>query len=188
MQILKEEIYERIRKVSEDLFYNTGYEGTTTRSIAAKVGISVSNLYLYYENKEAILAAVIEPYYDYINSRLKEFLVLEKREEDINEKLSEVVIDLITRDQRKFIILSDRCNGTRFEASKGMVVQIITRHMKALLNNTICDKDLIAYILASNLINAIIEMAKNYHDERQLKDSLKNLITYHTQGLRALVG
>lgn len=60
MQVLKEEIRKKILNAAENIFYQKGFRGATTRSIANEVGISVSNLYLYYENKEAIFYGVTD--------------------------------------------------------------------------------------------------------------------------------
>ncbi len=187
MQVLKEEIRERIIKVAEDLFYKEGFEGTTTRNIAANVGISVSNLYLYYENKEDIFSAVIEAFYQYLNSRFEELLVHNNKEDNISDKIYKLVWDFIVKDQRKFIILADKSRGTKYEYSKTVVTQELKKHICSLLPDTFNDKELMSFILSHNLIDGIVEIAKNYRDERRLADSLKHLIVYHAEGLKALL-
>lgn len=187
MQVLKDEIRENILKVAEDLFFKAGFEGTTTRNIAANVGISVSNLYLYYENKEAIFTAVIGPFHEYLNSRFEEFLGVKSNKDDINDKLSRLVRDCIVKDQQKFIILTNRSSGTKYEHSMNFAIQGLTKHICALMTDAFEDKELMAYILSNNLIGGMVEIAKNYRDERQVEDSMKHLITYHTEGLKALL-
>jgi AcrR family transcriptional regulator len=188
MQILKDEIRERILVIAEDLFYKMGYERTTTRSIAANVEISVSNLYLYYENKEDIFSAVIEPYYVYLNSRFEEILGFGNTEEDINDKLSRLMRELIVKDWKRFIILTDRSTGTKYECSKTMAIQGLKKHIYSLMTDAIIfDKESMSFILSNNLICGMVEIAKNYRDVRQLEDNLKHLVTYHTEGLKALL-
>ncbi|KAA9151167.1 TetR/AcrR family transcriptional regulator [Amycolatopsis acidicola] len=41
-------------------FYEQGFHGTAVRDIARRVGVTVPALYYYYENKEAILVALLE--------------------------------------------------------------------------------------------------------------------------------
>lgn len=188
MQKLKAEIRERIVNTAGDLFYERGFEKTTTRSIATHVGISVSNLYLYFENKEAVFSAVIDSYYVYLNSRYKELLGSKNTKEEIKDKLFRLVKDLIVKDWRKFILLIDKSNGTKYECSKNIAVQELKKHIDTIIaDSVICDKELISFVLSNNLINGIVEIAKNYQDERQLEDSLKHLITYHIEGLKALL-
>jgi hypothetical protein len=49
------------------------------------------------------------------------------------------------------------------------------------------DKKLVSYVLANNLINGIVEIAKSYTDESQLNNSIKHLVEYHTGGMEALL-
>lgn len=187
MQVLKDEISKQILVVAEDLFYKAGFEGTTTRTIATNVGISVSNLYLYYENKEAIFAAVIDPFYEYLNLRIQELLQFKNTKEDINNKLSIMLRNILINDRRKFIILADRSKGTKYEHAKVMAIRIITKHINSLLSDAMNDKKLVSYVLANNLINGIVEIAKSYTDESQLNNSIKHLVEYHTGGMEALL-
>lgn len=187
MQILKDEISKHILEVAEDLFYKVGFEDTTTRNIATNVGISVSNLYLYYENKEAIFAAVIDPFYEFISLKLQEFLELKSSKEDINNTLNSLSRLLIMKDRRKFIILIDGSKGTKYENSMNMTIKIISEHISSLLSDAMIDKELVSYVLAKNMINGIVELAKNFKDENQLDDNINYLIAYHLRGIEALL-
>ena len=51
---------ERILDAAEQVFADSGYEGTTLREIAAKVGIREPSLYGHFANKDAIYEAVID--------------------------------------------------------------------------------------------------------------------------------
>ena len=186
MQVLKDEIRDNILRVAEDLFYEKGFEEATTRGIAALVGISVSNLYLYYENKEALFSAVVDPFHQYINLRLSKFLERKNPEEDISERICELVMDFVVKDHRKFILLADKSRGTKYEDAKMKAVRILQGHIKSMLSKVIYDKELMSFIFANNLISGIIEIARNYRDEIQCEDSLMSLITYHINGSKAL--
>ncbi|SHH07528.1 transcriptional regulator, TetR family [Jatrophihabitans endophyticus] len=43
-----------------DLFYESGYHGTSVRDIARRVGLTVPALYYHHENKEALLYALLD--------------------------------------------------------------------------------------------------------------------------------
>ena len=51
---------ERILDAGEELFAEYGYEGTTLRQIAQKVGIKEPSIYAHYAGKEAVYGAVID--------------------------------------------------------------------------------------------------------------------------------
>lgn len=64
MQILKEHVKDNILKAAEEIYFQEGYSQASLRSIAARCGITVGNLYRYFENKEALLDAVLKPLLD----------------------------------------------------------------------------------------------------------------------------
>ena len=53
---------DRILEVSIDLFSQFGYDGVSIRQIAGEVGIRESSIYNHYQNKQAILKAILDYY------------------------------------------------------------------------------------------------------------------------------
>lgn len=51
---------ERILDAAEEFFAERGFEGTTLREVAARVGLRNPSLYNHFESKEALYAAVLE--------------------------------------------------------------------------------------------------------------------------------
>jgi AcrR family transcriptional regulator len=51
---------DKILEVSLDLFAAKGFRGTSIRDIANAVGISISNIYHYFGNKEGVLLAILQ--------------------------------------------------------------------------------------------------------------------------------
>ena len=56
--------------IALDLFSQHGFVGTSIRDIANEAGKSVSNMYHYFENKEAIWLAILEKSFDGLPERL----------------------------------------------------------------------------------------------------------------------
>jgi len=54
----------RIRAVAVELFTEQGYDKTSLREIADRVGITKASLYYHYPSKQALLLAIIEPFLD----------------------------------------------------------------------------------------------------------------------------
>jgi len=50
---------EAIREAAADLFYSQGYEATSLRQVAARVGIQVGSLYNHISGKQALLASLM---------------------------------------------------------------------------------------------------------------------------------
>ncbi len=53
---------QRILDVATDLFIDKGYEGTSLREIAERVGVTKAALYYHFASKAEIVAALLEPF------------------------------------------------------------------------------------------------------------------------------
>jgi AcrR family transcriptional regulator len=64
MQVLKEEVRQRILKSARREFKKRGFEKASMRSIASTANMTVGNLYRYYKNKEDLYGAIIGGLFD----------------------------------------------------------------------------------------------------------------------------
>ncbi|MDA8132291.1 MAG: TetR/AcrR family transcriptional regulator [Elusimicrobia bacterium] len=53
---------DRILSAASDLFTRKGFNGTSTRDIAAEAGVSLGNIYNYFGTKEEIFVSLLEKY------------------------------------------------------------------------------------------------------------------------------
>jgi AcrR family transcriptional regulator len=58
---MTEDTRDAIRAVALDLFSRHGYQKTSLREIAERLGITKAALYYHYQSKQALLLAIIEP-------------------------------------------------------------------------------------------------------------------------------
>ena len=72
MQILKDNVRNSIIKYAEEEFLEKGFTDASLRTIAARVGISVSTIYSYYKNKDELMTAVCRPFIDSMMQITKE--------------------------------------------------------------------------------------------------------------------
>lgn len=61
MRIKKDYTHEQIVEVSKRIFLKKGYSKTSMRDIAARVGISVSNIYNYFKSKDELFRHIVMP-------------------------------------------------------------------------------------------------------------------------------
>ncbi|MDP4146713.1 MAG: TetR/AcrR family transcriptional regulator [Bacillota bacterium] len=183
MQVLKEEIRKKILDVAENMFYQNGFEDTTTRNIAKEVGVSVSNLYLYYKNKETIFYEIIDGFYKYFINSIETFFKHDDSDNNMDASIGYFVKKIITTDRRKFVILCNRSKGTKYEGFKQQIAGILNSHMKMQVKKDLIKDPLILDILAKNFIEGIIELAGNYKGECWLEDSVNTLVKYHMKGM-----
>lgn len=62
---------ETIEDASRELFITQGFHATSMRDIAKRAGVSLGNLYNYYETKDAIFESIINHYLTVIDEKLK---------------------------------------------------------------------------------------------------------------------
>ena len=59
MQVLKEDIRDRILAIARQQFAQNGYSKTSMREIAGLAGVGVGNIYNYFANKDELFREVV---------------------------------------------------------------------------------------------------------------------------------
>lgn len=124
MQIKKDYIRDSIISVAQDEFIDKGYLDASMRSIAKTVGVSVSNVYNYFSNKDKLFSCIVKPVCDTIDIALNDMeqknnltdngnMYLDLHDEDI-EKLSE----FIDRNRNILKLLVFKSYGSSYEKYK----------------------------------------------------------------------
>jgi AcrR family transcriptional regulator len=63
---------EKLLRAAIELFAERGFSGTSIRDIARKIGISISNIYHYFGNKEGLMMAILQDSSKYLAEKLRE--------------------------------------------------------------------------------------------------------------------
>lgn len=188
MQKLKPEIKEKILAVAEELFFRQGYENATTREIAVKTGISVSNLYKYFENKEDIFDEIVKSFHSEYLSNFKSFInhnepdSFDKNQEEV---LSMALFNSIKINPVKFVILMDKSSGTRYRNFKKEICTGLEKHIRKEIEVQSANSFMLK-ILIENFLRGVVETAKNYQGDKWAYDNIKLLAKYHLAGMAAL--
>ncbi len=183
MQVLKEKVKEKIYQAAIEEFYKKGFLKAKMQDIAKKAGISVGLTYSYYNNKEDLFAAIVEPIYKEIIQSIENE---EKRDSKIGdpanlfEQESAFILQLLRQKREIFLILIDRSKGTRFEKAKEQIIGVTKEHIKRQLspkvNSQIFKIDEAFYhILANNFIEGLLEIARHYQGSKWGENMLKLL-------------
>jgi AcrR family transcriptional regulator len=189
MQVLKSAINDSILNNAESMFYALGYLGTSMRELAKKVGISFSNLYRYFENKSDLYDALMQPYYTAFMETIAR--LMEHDENEVSsyqhiQQISDLFIHLIKLDRKKFVILMEGSQGTRYETVHKEMIQAIQERIQASLPNLAEQHPALIHSLAANLFNAILDIAKNANDDTVLRKNFNALVVYHLGGIQKL--
>lgn len=196
MQVLKDEIRQRIVTEALEVFLEKGYEKASMRDLAQRVGTSVSNIYHYFTNKEELFRAIAEPIASRVKHLLKEIITHEAQgatelveEEYVTKALGEV----IKAHRREFLVLMDKSGGTGFENIKMEIISAVETHI---IKNHLKDRKkarqprgaFLMHFLATNLIEALVEIARHCRDEKEVDHSIRSLVKYHIGGVAHLMG
>lgn len=84
-----QESKEKLIQTAIDLFSTRGFRGTSIRDIAQAMGMSISNIYHYFGNKEGLLLAVLEQSTKHLVERLRE---VAGKEPDPLDRFKELVM------------------------------------------------------------------------------------------------
>ncbi len=184
MQVLKDEIRKLILDTAEVLFLEHGFIDTTTRMIARQVGISVSNLYLYYENKEALYYAITDSYFQDFTQGVSFFLDHKNETDDTGKRLNQILYDMIVLNRCKFLLILEKSKGTKYENFKITLIEELKKHIQYQMNSKVHNKDLLALVFANGLIEGIIIIAKEYQNAEQLYNNIECITEYHLEGIK----
>lgn len=192
MQTLKPEMRDDILRAAKELFFLRGFSGTTMRQVADRVGVSVSNLYKYFKNKDDLLEAVVGDY-----ARLfKRNMLMELAHEDAAEfrqerweRMARGLAGAINADHRSFFILMNQVRGCAYDGYKRDIADVVRGHIMDSARGIGIGIDgygFLAEVLALNLIDAVASIARRYGGTDKVTDVLLELFRYHMAGVSAL--
>jgi AcrR family transcriptional regulator len=184
VQVLKDEIRKQILDTAKELFLEHGFLDTTTRMIAKQVGISVSSLYLYYENKEELFYTITEPYYQSFTQGFASLLDHKVEADDMGENIGHLVYKMIVLYRCEFLLVLEKSKGTNYEGFKITLIEKLKKHIQSQMQSKIQNKELLALVFAKGIMEGIIIFAKEHKNSKELKYNLECLIDYHVDGIK----
>ena len=183
MQVLKENVKEKIYQAAIEEFYKKGFLKTKMQDIAKKAGTSVGLTYSYYHNKEDLFTAIVEPIYQEIIQSLENREASDSEIGDpanLFEQESAFILQLFREKREIFLILIDRSKGTRFEKAEEQIIEVTKEHIKRQLSSRVNGQMFIInenfyHILANNFIEGLLEIARHYQGNQWAENILKIL-------------
>lgn len=180
MQVLKEEVRNRILEAAEEVFFEKDYRSAKLAEIAELADVPVSLIYTYFKSKEQVFDMVVGSVYMDFSAAFKEEEQLSHG--SASERFSEIgrcyIEDLICQ-RKKLVILMDRSAGTKHEKAKDELIRQMQEHIEKSLGRqkkTVYDP-LLSHILASYFTEGLLEIARHYEDV----ESARNMLTLMAQ-------
>jgi AcrR family transcriptional regulator len=190
MQILKDEVKTNIEKTALDIFVELGYEKTSMKQIADAAKVSVSNIYHYFDNKEKLYYAIVDPIYYQIDQLLKSFLENETGEsfsdkifiEQFTRFIVNAVAALIKTNRKQLLLLFDKSQGTKYENCKDRMVSFFEDHFINASKTGPGDLSFIMHLCATNLVEGLLEIVRHYKNDEWVNKAVNELMKYHICG------
>jgi len=198
MQIQKKKIKKRIENAAREDFLEYGFIKASMRNIAKKARVSTSNIYNYFKSKDYLFYSLTEPVYEKVKDLLTVLFETEKKlgENEFFKQISDVfahpVGEIIKQNAKDLIILLDKSEGTKFEKFKENLIQKIESHFTESIIHKKESKDhklkspFIMHIIATNLLEGLLEIAKHYNTDEWVDSNIDLLIKYHVHGILSL--
>jgi AcrR family transcriptional regulator len=182
MQVLKPEIRGAILTIAEREFYEAGYAGTPMRRIADRVGISVSNLYKYFADKDALFTAVVEPSVEQTRRDLATLFGREHGPADVavGDMVTAQIVRLVAADRQRFVILMGRSQGSPYADFGDELTAAIAAHMKEDVDPDLLPDEFMLDVFAENFIRSILRIAERPGiTEEIVRADAAALVRYH---------
>ncbi|MDD5014928.1 MAG: TetR/AcrR family transcriptional regulator [Atribacterota bacterium] len=182
MQILKEEVKEKIKKAAIYEFEKNGYQKTSMRSIASSARLTVGNLYHYFKNKDDLFNIIIQPAFQEIYqftdefARVRKSVLFEKRQKDNFIKIfEESLIRIYIQHRAELVILLNGSKGSQMENAREQIINLIASRIKKEAFPEMKKKitpadDFLAEVLAISFIEGISLVLNKYKDKEKTKE------------------
>jgi len=183
MQVLKEEVRQKIKKAAISEFEENGYQKTSMRSIASNAGVTVGNLYRYFKNKDDLFNMIIQPAFQEIYKFIDEFarfkkskLSEEKQKEDFIKMFEESLIRIYIQHRPELVILLNGSKGSQMENAREQIIFLIAGRIKKeafprmMKKKIATEDDFLAQVLAISFIEGISLVLNKYKNKEKTKE------------------
>ena len=151
MQYLKKEIKENIIASAIAEFKEHGYADASIRNIANNAEISLGNIYRYFENKESLYFAVINPFIESIKQVIEHDIVFESKDMRV---ASETLVEFLVQHSDELMIIR-KGNTVHYESFINYLVDSISKKIREMLEHSF--PEINEKIKNPNFYNAIAE-------------------------------
>ena len=171
-----------------------GYNNASIRDIAKNSGITVGNVYRYFENKESVLEGVVSPVYE----KIMDYIALSesyikagenKSFEDFRNEINSYILQITKEFRLELLILFKGTQGTRFEKTRSELISLIeNRIYEGLFKRLSMEDDEAAFfskIVARSFLESLIMVIAETEDNRKLKKMIYRLNDFYFNHLNS---
>lgn len=190
MQVLKDEIKEKIVTAAIAEFKEKGFLQASMRSIAKNSGMTVGNIYRYFPNKEQLFHGIVDPAYTKVVHIIEQCksIVVTKEIEQFNRILMESLLNLFHDYRDELQILIDGAEGTQYHNITEQVIEMVKEYKieeakkySCFQSNVVQKDEFIQYtfdMISSTFIQGIVKILRAFKNEEEMCFMLGVLIRF----------
>lgn len=195
---------ELIHAAAKEEFMEKGFQAASLRNIVKTAGVTTGAFYGYYDSKEELFAALVDPAYEYMMGQYKqahecfESLSAEKQPEQMGKMSAECTYDLLAysfEHMDEFYLILKCSEGTKYACMIDDMVELeiesTHKYYKVLeqLGTPVPKIDeRLEHIMATGMINAFFEMVLHKMPFEDSKLFLQQLNDFYTAGWMKIMG
>ncbi|MDE5933818.1 MAG: TetR/AcrR family transcriptional regulator [Lachnospiraceae bacterium] len=184
-------------------FMEKGYAKASLRKICANAGVTTGALYFFFEDKEDLFRAIVEPPFTALVNMLQEHFredeqilsrsdIYEHQEGD-HDEVAEMLIHHLYQNYDTFILLLTRSQGTAFEDSLDQIVDVTEKRFAEsvkLFVKQSAGKPVNSYIIhwmAHMTVDAFTHLLTHEREEQEAMRQMKIMMNFIVKGFVEMI-
>jgi AcrR family transcriptional regulator len=181
MQVLKEDVKNKIVNAAAEEFLLNGFENSSLRVIASQAGITIGNIYSYFSSKDDLFNHVVSPAAEALDDLLSLDFVQYDSTHAINlTQITNKICKVFIENKERFFILMNNSSGSKYENTKEVVITFISKRIKTELFPKVENEKidpLFAQVLAVSLLSGFMTIFNQYGgDDKRLMILVNELL------------
>jgi AcrR family transcriptional regulator len=182
MQIQKQDIKESILCAGKQEYLEKGFRGGKISNIAQKANVPVGNLYRYFDGKNGLLDALVRDTYKSVPDIILQYMQMEEIAQmslfGQIKNLTNMLSSLFEKHGMEIIILSDKCEGTKYEDFSEKLFMLVNMHLEKYVFKKNTKEDIIfCSIISRAFLSTIIDILRKCKAEN-LKSQISRLLIF----------
>lgn len=190
MQVLKDYVRNNILSSARNEFLEKGYTKASMRDIAVNAGITVGNIYRYYESKEYLFESIVEPTYAEISDLFKsiELSQAPKTEEydylAFRNSFTNHLMKIVRENKEELMILVKCSEGTRYKNAKSHFAELVEIKVSKYVLEAVKNKganvnqQMVSRVISKSVVDGLTEIIlhNGLQDMNRLENDVKVLM------------
>ena len=162
----KQQTIEKIKQTALEEFYENGYAKASLRTICRRAGVTTGAMYFHFENKEALLRAILEPLMKQYELLQKTLMQQELQEPENGAQLDVQMMRFVLEHRREAILVMEKVQGSCYEQYRSVIESMMEQAIETFYKSRMLeppDPALIS-ILAKIRLDGCLEILKGNYD------------------------